>query len=180
MSSSVVSTQPQVRLFAALKLMSDRHVRRLPVIEGRKLVGIITKSDIYAALGPVAQWGTFEEGGEPTVEEYMTPKPLAVSSKDPLEAAALLMHDNRFSGLPVVDANRLVGIITETDIFKAMIDILGMKEGGARIVIRLSSPKNLLSELSKATSGLAVRSVVTFHDKESWKAVVRVRGREKE
>jgi len=178
MTSHVKTIHPQTRLFEALKLMEQEHVRRLPVVDGRKLLGIITRSDIYAALGPVEQWGAYEEGDEPSVEEHMTPKPLSVSPKDPLETAALLMHNNRISGLPVVDGPRLVGIITETDIFKAMLEIMGVREGGARIVLRLASPKNLLAELAKATSGLAVRSVVSYRGKNTWHAVVRVRGRE--
>lgn len=179
MTSQPVTVAPDLRLFAALKLMNDRHFRRLPVVRDKKLVGIITKSDIYSALGPVAQWGTFEEGSEPAVEENMTRDPVSVSSKDPLENAAVVMLEKRISGLPVVDGGRLVGIITETDIFKAMLEIMGVKEGGARIVLQLASPMNLLAELSKKTAGLAVRSVITFRDKDKWKAVVRVRGREK-
>lgn len=181
MTAGAISTAPDVRLFAALKLMNDRKVRRLPVLDGRKLVGIITKSDIYAALGPVAQWGAYEDGEEPSVEEYMTRSPLTVSPKDSLETAAMLMHDKRLSGLPVLDGSRLVGIITETDVFKALLGIMGVKEPGARIVVQLSSPRHLLSDLHKATAGLVVRSVVTYRDeKGQWKAVVRVRGREKD
>jgi acetoin utilization protein AcuB len=178
MTSPVTSIAPEERLFAALKRMNDKHIRRLPVLAGKKLVGIITRSDIYSALGPVERWGTVKEGEEPTVDDFMTPKPLSVSAKEPLETAAVLMHDNRISGLPVTDGERLVGIITETDIFKAMLDIMGVKEGGARIVIQLASPQHLLAEIAKATSGLAVRSVVTYRGSASWHAVVRVRGRE--
>lgn len=181
MTAPVTSIDPQMRLFAALKLMNERRIRRLPVVDGKKLVGIVTKSDIYAALGPVAQWGTYEEGAEPAVEDCMTPQPLTVSPKDPIETAAMYMHDNRLSGLPVVDGGRLAGIITETDIFKALLDIMGVKEGGARIVVQLASPKHLLAELERAAAGMAVRSVVTYREpKGAWKAVVRVRGREKE
>lgn len=179
MTSPVATISPEERLFSALKQMNDRHIRRLPVVDGKKLVGIITRSDIYSALGPVERWGAVKEGEEPAVDDFMTPKPLSVSPKEPLETAAILMHDNRISGLPVTDGTRLVGIITETDIFKAMLDIMGVKEGGARIVLQLATPKNLLAELAKATSGLAVRSVVTYRGKDTWHAVVRVRGREK-
>lgn len=181
MTPNPVTTSPQIRLFAALKLMNDRRFRRLPVVDGRKLVGIITKSDIYAALGPVEQWGAYEGGEEPEVEEYMTPKPLTVASKDTIETAALLMHDNRLSGLPVVDGAKLVGIVTETDVFKTLLEIMGVKEVGARLVIQLSSPRHLLEELHRATAGLVVRSVATYRDaKGAWKAVVRVRGRERD
>lgn len=178
MTAHPKTIHPQTRLFEALKLMDQEHIRRLPVVDGRKLLGIVTRSDIYAALGPVDQWGAYEEGEEPTVDEHMTPTPLTISPKDTLESAALLMHDNRISGLPVLEGIRLVGIITETDIFKAILEILGVKESGTRIVLRLASPKNLLAEISKATSGLAVRSVVTYRAKDGWHAVVRVRGRE--
>jgi acetoin utilization protein AcuB len=179
MTPNVATIAPQTRLFAALAIMNERKCRRLPVVDGKKLVGIVTKSDVYQALGPVEQWGSTEEGSEPKVEEVMSKKLLTVSSKEPLEAAAVLMLDNRVSGLPVVDGGKLVGIITETDVFKAMVEILGAREEGGRIVIGLASPKKLLDEISKATAGLAVRSVVTYREKDSWKAVVRVKGREK-
>lgn len=179
MTSPVTSAPPQLRIFAALKLMNDKKVRRLPIVEGRKLVGILTKSDIYGALGPVAQWVAYEEGEEPTAGDYMTPDPLTVRAPAPLEDAAMLMHDKKISGLPVMEGVRLVGIITETDIFRAFIEMMGVGETGARLSFRLGEPKNLLDELAKRTAGMSVRSVATIRRKDGWHAVVRVRGRSK-
>jgi acetoin utilization protein AcuB len=179
MTAPAVSVPPQLRMFPALKLMNDKKIRRVPVVEGRKLVGILTKSDIYGALGPVSQWGAFEEGSEPSVSDYMTPDPATIEASAPIEEAAALMHEKRISGLPVVEGKRLVGVITETDLFRAFVEMMGVDEGGARLAFRLGEPKNLLDEIAKRTAGMAVRSVATFRRKDGWHAVVRVRGRAK-
>ena len=83
-------------------MMNERKIRRLPVMDKGKLAGIVTKSDIYAALGPP---GTTmkPENAKRRVEEFMTENPLTIGSGDTLEDAALKMLDHRISGLPVMD-----------------------------------------------------------------------------
>jgi acetoin utilization protein AcuB len=109
----------------------------------------------------------------------MTRDPIYVIPEETLERAALMMLNRRISGLPVVDGDEVVGMITETDVFRAFVDVLGMNDKGARIVMTLKTPDALLDELRERAGTMVVRSVVTYHDPHSreWKAVVRLRGR---
>ena len=151
----------------ARALMRRHGIRRLPVLSHGSLAGIVTLSDLDSGRPG------------PTVSEIMTPDPATVGPDETLERAALMMLNRRISGLPVVEENKLVGMITETDIFRALVEILGMHDRGARIVLNLHSPDSLLSALRECTENVAVRSLVTYHDPKSgqWKAVVRLRGR---
>ena len=173
MTDQVMSALPNTPISGALGMMNERKVRRLPVVEGPKLVGIVTKSDIYARIG-------MKSDEDPTVAEIMTRNPITVASTEQLENAALIMHEKRISGLPVVDKKKLVGIITETDIFRAFVDIMGIREKGVRIMLSFKSGDKLLSQIRNRIGRMAVRSLVTYHDpnKDEWVAVLRVRGHE--
>lgn len=180
MTPQVVTTSPGTKLGTALGLMNERKVRRLPVVDGGKLTGILTKSDVYAALGPLTQWpkNLFEER---TVDEAMTRNPVTVFPGDTIEHAAVVMLDRRVSGLPVVDKKGLEGIVTETDIFRALVEIMGLRERGARVSMRLEAHgKSLLPQLEKKFGKMQLRSLVAYHDKkqDDWIAIARVRGRE--
>ncbi|MHC4606157.1 MAG: CBS domain-containing protein [Planctomycetota bacterium] len=179
MTDLVVTVLPNTKLQAAVNLMNERKIRRVPVVDGKRLVGIITKSDIYAALGPLSTWDK-TEAEEQTVDAHMTRGPITVAPGNTLEEAALVMHDRRVSGLPVLDRGKLAGVITETDIFRAFVEIMGIREGGARIAMQLKPGAGILEQIKKRAGRLVVRSLVTYHDpkKKTWRAIIRVRGRQ--
>jgi acetoin utilization protein AcuB len=120
-------------LIGAYNLMGARRVRRLPVVDPEgKLAGIITKSDIQQVLPFVTEEGeTFDSIASiagMTVGEIMASNPVAVTPAQAVGEAAALMIRHQVSGLPVVQADRVVGIITESDIFKLVVASWG---GGA-------------------------------------------------
>lgn len=113
--------EPETSLFDAYALMYEREVRRLPVVRRNQLVGIITLSDIQRALP--SMWN--EVGADTqlkitrlAVGDVMTVDPITIAPEDTIQQAAAQMLENQVSGLPVVQNDRLVGIITESDIFK--------------------------------------------------------------
>lgn len=181
MSRPVVTIDAGECLEEARALMNEHRIRRLPVTEKDRLVGIITRSDIEAELG--RSFGLAIErmraALERTVEEVMTPDPVTVGPDDPFEKACTIMMERRISGLPVVEDGHVVGMITETDVFRAIGDMMGLKEPGVRVVIGLPTADSLIPTLQKLAPGVAVRAIVTWHDPETgdWKAVVRLRGR---
>jgi len=179
MTRHVVSAPSNMTLGAALGLMNERKIRRLPVLRAGKLVGILTKSDVYAALGPLHYWDK-ADAQEQVVERYMTANPVTVAPREALEEAALIMHDRRVSGLPVEEKKKLVGMITETDIFRAFIEIMGLKEGGGRVTFRFGSGAGLLEKIQQRLGRMSLRSLVAYYDrkKADWLAVARVRGRD--
>lgn len=116
-------------LAEAYDLMQEHGVRRLPVVDRRELRGIVTLSDILRSMPVMA---TADEGDRETrlmmttsqVDDVMTYDPVTVESEDTLQDAAERMLEYQVSGLPVLDGGRLVGIITESDIFRLVIEAL--------------------------------------------------------
>jgi acetoin utilization protein AcuB len=175
MASPVVTIRAEAALADALNVMEKHRIRRLPVLSKDRLVGILTRSDIDSYMGRSGR----RDPRVISVEKAMTPNPVTVASGETLEGAAVAMTSRRISGLPVVDDGRLVGMITETNIFRALIDILGFSEGGARVVLSLSSPDSIASWIQRFSKGPVVRSLVTYRDPttRNWKALVRLWGR---
>jgi CBS domain-containing protein len=125
MSGRVITISPDQTLPEAHEIMKKRKIRRLPVVEDGALVGIITLGDLREA-GPsdATSLSIFELNyllARVKVEEIMTRDPLTVSPQTGLTEAAKLMLHHKIGGLPVVEGNTVVGIITESDIFRAYV-----------------------------------------------------------
>ena len=182
MTTPVATIAGEATVAEAWGLMSEKRIRRLPVVgPDGKLIGMLTRSDLMTLFGlhpdndgPVQHWST-------PVEKAMTRDPVTAAPKDALESAATKMLEKKISGLPVVEDGEPVGMITESDIFKAFVKVLGADETGARVDLRLTGDGSLLDAVSKAARGYGVRSVVTYRDPRSGAthALVRLRGKEK-
>ena len=125
MSRQLVTVTPDTPLSEARHLLAEHRIRRLPVIAGRRLVGIVSDRDVRSASAshdrtPVAQ--------------IMTRNVVTVTSQMRVDEAARIMLDGRFGGLPVVDGGELTGIVTETDLLRALIDVLET-ESSERIAV---------------------------------------------
>jgi acetoin utilization protein AcuB len=181
MSRPACAIGPHASAASARNLMHRRRIRRLAVVDRGHLVGIVTRSDIEASSGKTRRRSLLEQCvlQDKKVEDVMTPNPVFVAPDETLEGAAVAMTSRRISGLPVVDEGKVVGMITETDVFRALIDLLGFNEGGARVVLDLQSPESLVRWLEKFSRGPQIRSLVTYREPASrrWKAVVRLWGK---
>lgn len=139
MTSDVITVTPDTSLLKIGKLMRDHKVRRLPVVNDKgHVVGIISDRDVRDASPSKATTLDMYEMhyllAELKGSSIMTPRPLTVKPTDTVEKAAMLMLDNRIGGLPVVDeAGELCGIIADQDVFKALVNITGVREGGIQI-----------------------------------------------
>ncbi len=135
---SVTSNQPMIEVE---QLMRQHRIRRVPVIDDAKLVGIISREDLFRAMpsifDPSISPEQLEQAGRITAATVMTPSPITVDPSTPLEEAALLMRTHKFGSLVVVQDGQVVGIITETNIFDAFLEILGAKKEGARIELKV-------------------------------------------
>jgi CBS domain-containing protein len=125
MSTPPIVIAPTLTLAEAQRLMQQRHVRRLPVVDDGRLVGIVTSGDLRAA-GPSAattlsvyEWRALLE--QATVAECMTRHPTTIAPDAPVLYAARQMLLHKISGLPVVEGGRVVGVITESDLFRLLI-----------------------------------------------------------
>ncbi len=125
MSPNPITIDPKTALPEAHKLMKECHIRRLPVVDHGELVGIVTLGDIReAGASDMKSLSIFELHyllAKLTVDKIMTPDPITLSPNSTIGEAAGIMLENKISGLPVVDNGRLVGIITESDIFRVLV-----------------------------------------------------------
>jgi CBS domain-containing protein len=123
MTQDVITITPETSLAAAHELMKNKGVRRLPVVDHRRIVGIVTLGDVRGAEPSMASslsvWEMNDLLANLKVAEIMTRDPVTIDQEASIGDAARSMLERKFSGLPVVDQeNRLVGIITESDIFR--------------------------------------------------------------
>ena len=143
MTTDVVSVGPDTSLLKVGKLMKDHHIRRIPVVDEQgQVIGIISDRDVRDASPSKATTLDMYEMhyllAELKAKNIMTAKPITVKPTDTVEQAALIMLDNKVGGLPVVDdAGKLVGIISDHDVFKAMVDITGARLGGLQFAVEL-------------------------------------------
>ena len=125
MSSNLATVGPKTSLHDAHALMKERHVRRLPVVEDGKLIGIITLADVLQAEPSSAtSLSIFELNyllAKLTIDQLMTRQVFTVNANATIRDAARLMLEHDVSGLPVIDGGKLVGMITESDIFRVLV-----------------------------------------------------------
>lgn len=138
MTRDVITVTPDTSLLKLGKLMRDRNVRRLPVVDAEARVkGIISDRDVRDASPSKATTLDMYEMhyllAEIKAKDIMTANPLTVKPTDTVEKAAMLMLDNKIGGLPVVDGTKLVGIISDYDVFKALVNITGVRSGGIQL-----------------------------------------------
>ena len=143
MTTDVVSVGPDTSLLKVGKLMKDHHIRRIPVVDEQgQVIGIISDRDVRDASPSKATTLDMYEMhyllAELKAKNIMTAKPITVKPTDTVEQAALIMLDNKVGGLPVVDdSGKIVGIISDHDVFKALVDITGARLGGLQFAIEL-------------------------------------------
>ncbi len=139
----------------ALRLMKEKNVRRLPVLDkDGHLTGIVSDKDLlYASPSPattLAIWEIPELLARIKVKNVMTTKVITVSPKTPVEEAARILADNKIGGLPVLAGSDLVGIVTETDLFKLFLELLGGRRPGVRLAVSVKDAKGTLAAITGA------------------------------
>ena len=126
MSQKVVSIEPNASVPDAQYLMNTHKIRRLPVVKEGSLVGIVTLHDIYQAEASDAislkAWELQYILAKVKIQSIMTVKPVTVARDTPIRDTAKLMLRRKIGGLPVVDGDRVVGIVTESDLFRVMVE----------------------------------------------------------
>jgi len=157
MTRNPVTVKDDTSLYDALKIMRENKVRRLPVLDkGGKLVGIVSEKDLlYASPSPATSLSVWEINyltSKITVRELMTKKVITVCEECPIEEAARTMVDNKIGGVPVMRGDRLIGIITETDLFKAFLELLGAREQGTRFTLLAPEKKGMLAAMTRRVS----------------------------
>jgi acetoin utilization protein AcuB len=156
MSHPVITVTPDLPVMDALELMRRERIRRAPVVQDGKLVGIVSAKDLLNATPSSATllsvWEVNYLVSKIRVKEVMTKKVLTTNVDTPIEEAARVMADNKVGGLPVMRDGKVVGIITETDLFKILLEMMGARQMGVRISVLVPNVAGEIAQLSEAIS----------------------------
>jgi acetoin utilization protein AcuB len=186
MTRELVTIGPDTSITAAAALMAQRQIRRLPVVEqhegGAHPVGIITATDILHAYPP--EVNPFAINPSDTREAHVTAAQImsralqTVAPETPIEEAARLMRNSKISTLLVVQKMKLLGLITESDIFRAFVSILESTRGDVRITFEIAPEEDIFSLIAPIALRLGVRvvSLMSIHQGDRQLCVIRLAG----
>lgn len=157
MTHPVITVSPELPIPEAHKIMRDNNIRRLPVVDNKnKLVGIISNKDIInASPSPATSLSIWEINyliNKIKIQDVMTKEVVSVGINDTIEKAARLMTDHKIGGLPVLSEDDLVGIITETDLFKLFMELTGARDPGLRITVLIPDQRGEIAAVTQAIS----------------------------
>ena len=154
MSRPVISVSPDAPIHDVLAMFKKEHIRRAPVLKDGKLVGIISQGDLLnASPSPVSSLSIWEMNyllSKVTVKRVMSKKVITVDIDTPIEEAARIMADTKIGGLPVLNNGRVVGMITETDLFKVFLELMGARDKGIRVTATIDDKPGELAKVTKA------------------------------
>ncbi len=154
MSRPVISITRDMPIHDALALFKKEKIRRAPVLKDGKLIGIISDKDLLNASPSQATslsvWEMNYMLSKITVKQVMTRDVLTVQVDTPIEEAARLMADNKIGGVPVMKADKVVGMITETDLFKIFLELMGARTKGIRVTAIAEDHPGQLAMITKA------------------------------
>lgn len=154
MSHPIISIAPDMPVHDALNMFKRERIRRAPVVKEGKLVGIVSNHDLLnASPSPATSLSVWEMNyllSKLTVSEVMTKNVTTVTEDTPIEEAARIMADNKIGGLPVMRDSHVVGIITETDLFKIFLELMGAREKGVRVTALIEEKPGQLAKITEA------------------------------
>jgi acetoin utilization protein AcuB len=155
MTNLVLTVSPEESVQEALVSMRKEHIRRFPVVDKKgKLVGIVSESDLLNASPSEATslsvWEISYLVSKITVERVMTKDVITVTEDTPIEEAARIMADKKIGALPVMKGEKLVGIITETNLFRIFLELLGARCEGVRVSFIVKDVPGKFAEIATA------------------------------
>jgi len=181
MRTVLITVPPDATLAQARDLLHRHRIRHLPVVEGDRLLGILTDRDIRqvspssaAGISPDQATAFLAQiqAGEAMVRQLRTVSPYTT-----IEEAARLMIEHKIGCLPVLEDDRLVGILTETDILGVLVDVMGIREPSTRIELALPERPGALAEVTRIIQahGVTIASIVSLPDEASGVPLVVIR-----
>lgn len=166
MTRNPVTATPDMSIAEASALMKQEKVHRLPVLDReKKLVGIITEKDIlYASPSPASSLSIHEMAyllSKLTVKKLMTKNVVTITKDTTVEEAARMMVDQDLSSLPVLEGDKLIGIVTKSDMFKILLELFGARHFGVRVSFIVEDKPGTIAKISQALSEQGI-DIITF------------------
>jgi len=184
MTRNPVTVDSETLVFDAQKIMKESNIRRLPVVDKGKLVGIITKHDLLeASPSPATSLSIHELNyllSKMKVKEIMKKNPVTLTPDTPFEEALKIGQDKKIGSFPVVDNGKLVGITTESDIVRFLTRALGLKDEGSRITVeglggKLSDLERIISIVNQHQTIILSMISLPRAEKKDWMIVLRLK-----
>ncbi|NCB02442.1 MAG: CBS domain-containing protein [Spirochaetia bacterium] len=182
MTRNPVTATPDMSVADASALMKREKVHRLPVLDkDHRLVGIISEKDIlYASPSPVSSLSIHEMAyllSQLTVKKLMTHDVVTITKDTTVEEAARLMADQDLSALPVVENNKLIGIVSKSDLFKILLELFGARHFGVRMSFLVEDKPGAIAAISNELSkhGVDIIAFGTFMGTDSSNAVCTIK-----
>jgi acetoin utilization protein AcuB len=169
MTTDPITVKPDTPLVNARDLLREKNIKQLPVVDEQgNLVGLLTDRDIKQAwASPATTLSIYELTyvlQKMTVESVMVKDPITITADATMERAAKILHARRIGSLPVVENNKLVGIITSTDLMEVLLDALGIKEESGRLVVLVKDRIGVLADVCSILkeANISILSMVTL------------------
>lgn len=161
MTKNPVTVGPEEKVDEAAFLMRKKHFRRLPVVQDGKVVGMISDRDIMqVAPSPATTLSKYEVNSllaKIKVREVMSKTVYTIQADATIEEAALMMYKQKIGGMPVLSSTGcIVGIITETDVFKAVVDIMGLTKANTRLTVHGQDKVGVVQDVAKIFSDMGI------------------------
>jgi acetoin utilization protein AcuB len=160
MTANPYTLSPDATVEEALSLMKSKDIRRIPVVKNGKLMGIITERKLLEfSPSPATSLSVYESRevlSKTKIETIMSKNVITVSPDNLVEEAALKMRVNDIGGIPVLDKDKVVGIITETDIFDAFIELMGFRDVGSRLTVEAEDSPGILADIAMVIKNFGV------------------------
>ncbi len=158
MTRNPLSIKPDTGVSEAQTMMKREKIHHLPVLDkDEKLVGIVTEKDLlYASPSVATTLSVYEMTSllaKLHVDKVMTRDVVTITEDVPLEEAARIMADRRIGGLPIMRGPTLVGMITESDLFRIFIELFGARQRGVRVSLTMPNEKGELARIAAAVAG---------------------------
>jgi len=184
MTKNPVTVGCRTTIAEAAALMARRKIRRLPVMHdpvNPSVAGILSATDVLRAFPPDVNPLAMEPNGaghHVVVEDIMHRDPVTTAPDEPIEEVARIMGTQKIGSLPVLRDGRLVGMITESDIFRAFVSVFNTDEPGARITFDVSRGEDIFSYVARfaADRHVKVVSVISSSQNDLPVCVVRITG----
>jgi acetoin utilization protein AcuB len=184
MTKNPMTVESETLVLDAQKVMKDNNIRRLPVVDKGKLVGIVTQHDLLqASPSPATSLTVYEMNyllAKMKVKEIMRKNPLTLSPDTPFEEALRIGQEKKIGSFPIVDdTGKLVGITTESDIVRILTRVLGLREEGSRITIEglgkeLGELRKVIEIVDQQRTPILSMMTLPRPEKQDWMVVFRV------
>ena len=168
MTQAVVTVAPQTTAAEALALCRLNRIRHLPVLERGRLVGVISDRDLRAATPALGDPARVEALDRIRVADEMARDVTTARPEDPIEDAAMVMYERKIGCLPVVDGEDLVGILTTSDVMRALVRLVGAHKPGSRLEVALPSRSGSMAEVTQIVrdEGVDIVSILASSENE--------------